>query len=287
MRREFRLWHLFVLIAAVAVPLALATQFPNSRGFGWALAYWVAVVELGIFAWWWTRRFSSGLGVLLMGLVGTCVLAPIVETPRTPSMRSSCQNNLRNIALALAAYEDQYGSLPPAVTYDASGRPMHSWRVLILPYLEEQALYQQYRFDEPWDSPHNLQIAQAMPRIFQCPLSRQRGNLTTPYLAVTGDDTLWPNGVGFERKAIGATGIVTVDKVLLVEVPYSQTLWTEPRDLPVEELPLLWKQRTRRNASAWHRDAGVNIVRFEGNTEQVTADDAAQLYRDAHVHLPK
>jgi hypothetical protein len=55
--------------------------------------------------------------------------------------------------LALAAYKDNYGCLPPAVTYDADGRAMHSWRVYILPYIERQDIYDQYRFDEPWTVP--------------------------------------------------------------------------------------------------------------------------------------
>ena len=59
-------------------------------------------------------------------------------------------------------------SLRPYVA-DATGRPMHSWRVLILPFLEQQSLYEQYDFREPWDGPNNIQLLGNMPDVFSCP----------------------------------------------------------------------------------------------------------------------
>lgn len=280
-RREFHLWHLFVLVGAIAVPLALGTQ---GGEFGILLAYGLVSLEIAFGVWWMTRRiqwaWASFIGLHILVCAG-----PVFNLNRHPRWhQTQCSHNLKQIALALAVYEEVHGSLPPAVTYDASGRPMHSWRVLILPHIEEQALYSQYRFDEPWDSANNLQVAQAMPFIYQCPSSHVPGTFATPYLAVVGDDTLWPDGVGLERKAISAEGIGTSDKVLLVEVPYSKILWTEPRDLPVDELPLLWQQRTRQNASAWHRDGGVHYASLDYSVQTAVEADAAQLYRDAHIH---
>lgn len=83
--------------------------------------------------------------------------------------------------------------LTSAYIADANGKPLHSWRVLILPYIEQESLYQQYRFDEPWDSKHNLAIAEQIPYLFQCPSrsARTRG-LFTSYVAVVGDETMWP-----------------------------------------------------------------------------------------------
>src|SRR4051812_9073955 len=75
--------------------------------------------------------------------------------PREASKRTQCKNNLKEIALALHNYHEAYGCFPPAYIADKDGRPMHSWRVLILPYLDEKPLYLKYRFDEPWNGPHN------------------------------------------------------------------------------------------------------------------------------------
>jgi hypothetical protein len=69
--------------------------------------------------------------------------------------KKASENNLRQITLAFHNYNDVNGRLPPAVVYDKTGKPLYSWRVLLLPYLEQDPIYKQFHFDEPWDSPHN------------------------------------------------------------------------------------------------------------------------------------
>ena len=64
-------------------------------------------------------------------------------------------------------YHDTHGTLPPAAVRDRNGRPLLSWRVLILPYLEQQALFDEFKLDEPWDSPHNVHLLKKMPLIFR------------------------------------------------------------------------------------------------------------------------
>src|SRR5690606_28292508 len=89
------------------------------------------------------------LGLLSSGgLIGFCW--PPVSTKCSLSVRGQCQNNLRQVVLALHGYHVDHGCFPPAYVADAAGRPMHSWRVLVLPYLEEQDLYAAYNFAEPW-----------------------------------------------------------------------------------------------------------------------------------------
>ncbi len=72
------------------------------------------------------------------------------------------------MALAMRNYESAYGHLPPAVVYGENGQPLYSWRVLILPYIEEDELYRQFKLDEPWNSPHNIQLLERMPILYQC-----------------------------------------------------------------------------------------------------------------------
>src|SRR5262249_39817428 len=76
---------------------------------------------------------------------------------------------LSQIVGAMHNYESAHGKLPPAVVYGKDGRPMHSWRVLILPYIEQDALYKEYRLDEPWDSEHNIRLVERMPIIYAAP----------------------------------------------------------------------------------------------------------------------
>jgi hypothetical protein len=107
--------------------------------------------------------------------------------------RSQCRSNLVKIARALRQYEVEHGTLPPAVVVDTNGKPLHSWRVLILPQLGEHGLYDRYHFDEPWDGPNNSRLMSSMPDVFACPAdpdAAAKGE--TNYMVVTGPRTLFP-----------------------------------------------------------------------------------------------
>jgi hypothetical protein len=108
----------------------------------------------------------------------------------------ACETHLRQIGLALASYESSTGRFPPLYVADARGKPLYSWRVLLLPFVEEQHLYQQWRMDEPWDSPHNRSLP--IPSGFSCPVSDHQRQLSrspyTDYLAVVGPGMAWEEG---------------------------------------------------------------------------------------------
>ncbi len=130
-------------------------------------------------------------GLCLCGGVMVALLLPAVQAAREAARRMECSNNLKQIALAMHNYHDVHKCLPAGYISDADGRPMHSWRVALLPYLERQDLYEQYNFDEPWDSPNNMRVAEQMPDVFRCsssPLSGPGAN-TTHYVVVLGDKT--------------------------------------------------------------------------------------------------
>ena len=102
-------------------------------------------------------RFSVRAALLLVILCGLgfgIVIPPLREKRH----QVECAANLTKIGLAMHAYHEAYGCFPPAFVADTRGRPMHSWRVLILPFAGERALYEAYRFDEPWDGPNNRHL---------------------------------------------------------------------------------------------------------------------------------
>jgi hypothetical protein len=101
--------------------------------------------------------------------------------------RSQCAHNLRQIALALHRYEQDHHALPPAYTVGPNGRPLHSWRTLILPYLEQESLYETIDLSKPWDDPVNAAASAARPSVFNCPEDVGPKNTTT-YLAIVGPD---------------------------------------------------------------------------------------------------
>ena len=118
---------------------------------------------------------ATALALLLPLVMLLALLLPAVQAAREAARRMQCSNHEKQIVLALHNYHDKHGALPPLYTVDDEGKPLHSWRVLILPYIEQRSLYEQIRLDEPWDSEHNRQFHDQMPIIYRCP-SMSLGN---------------------------------------------------------------------------------------------------------------
>jgi prepilin-type processing-associated H-X9-DG protein len=178
------------------------------------------------------------LAVLVCGCL-IALLLPAVEAAREAARRTQCNNNLKVIALALQNYHDDHGMFPPAFIPDKNGKPMHSWRVLLLPYMEEKALYDQYNFQEPWDGPNNSKLLMnPMPyayRWYQCPSDPRTGRgpgIWTSYVAVVGPRTAWP-GAPMRKMSEIADG--TANTILVMEDQSTGIPWMEPRDLMLDE----------------------------------------------------
>ncbi|MBN2022443.1 MAG: DUF1559 domain-containing protein [Pirellulales bacterium] len=216
------------------------------------------------------RRGAAGLVVVLV-LFAFCFLLFLTQmNHREASRRSACCSTLRQIGIALHNYHDRYGSFPPVYVADANGRPMHSWRVLILPFLDQQALYDQYRFDEPWNGSHNRALAEAIVREYVCPSRPGGDQLTTSYVAVTGSGTAWPGTRGMSVKGI-RDGLSRT--ILVVEVADSGIHWMEPHDATIEEV-LNAEGRSPAVPSSHHPFDGDYFVRPEMAVGHVlTADD--------------
>jgi hypothetical protein len=137
------------------------------------------------------RTLGELLGVIaILGfLIG---LLPLISSGTSPpARRAQCVNNLKQIALAMHNYHDAYNAFPPQAVTDAHGKPLLSWRVLLLPFIEEDALYSRFKLDEPWDSPTNLPLLALMPTVYSCPsnLTPQPG--MTSYEGVVGLHTMF------------------------------------------------------------------------------------------------
>ena len=189
------------------------------------------------------RRSSGNAGVVIaiiaaIGFFGLCaigvliaLLLPAVQAARGAAQRAQCSNNEKQILLALLNYESAYGSFPPAYTVDANGRPMHSWRLLILPFLEQNAMYAQYDFTQPWDSPANLALTMAScPSVFQCPAHTGPGTGNTDYVGVAGPGTLFD---GSKARTMGEIHDGTSRTLAIVEIANSNIHWAQPVDFDV------------------------------------------------------
>ena len=135
------------------------------------LAFFCAVIDAAAWKPGDRTRFKplQIVGGILFAIVVVTLLLPPVPSAREAARRMQCAVHMRQIGLAFHAYHDKHGYFPPAYTVDEEGRALHSWRVLILPYIEEKTLYEKIRLDEPWDSEYNRQFHSEVPRMFQCP----------------------------------------------------------------------------------------------------------------------
>ena len=172
----------------------------------------------------------------------TTPLAPAENTSPLPGMaanRIRSMNNLKQMGLAFHNFHDTNGHFPANIVDKNTGKPLLSWRVALLPYIEQNALYKAFKQDEPWDSEHNIKLAKSLVPVYSLANQTKRdpqGNCLTPYQAFTGKSTLFEAG-----KKVRFTDVTdgTSNTLLFVEAK-NQVIWSKPDDIPFDpakELP--------------------------------------------------
>jgi hypothetical protein len=156
------------------------------------------------------------------------MLLPAIAKARRAATQTQSFNNLKQFALAMHNYADQHQSFPPAVLYGPDGKTPYSWRVALLPYLEQGPLYEQYKKDEPWDSPNNKLVLAKMPAVFRDPGDPADSTFSS-YYGITGPSTIFSGKEGIKILQI-ADG--TSNTLMLVEAQ-RDIPWTKPEDIPV------------------------------------------------------
>lgn len=143
---------------------------------------------------------------------------------------------MKQLLLAMQQYEDVHGRLPLAALCDNHGSPLLSWRVLLLPHLEHEELYRQFRLDEPWDSAHNRTLLQRMPTVYatppNMPVNVEAEPFTTYYQVFVG------NGTAFENRIRVASLLDFPDgasRTALIVEAGNAVPWTKPVDLAYDE----------------------------------------------------
>jgi hypothetical protein len=208
--------------------LSLVILGSSLTAFGpWGLLWACLLVPFALLF----RRFPVlSLVVILICLV--LVGEPIFLTMERHDVRQAiCRSNMHTIAQALIGYHSMFKCFPPAYMADSQGKPMHSWRVLILPFLDRPDLYGMYKFNEPWDGRGNGKLGAL--KVFVCPSDRSADPNHINYFAVVGPQTVWP---GNESCALDEIKDGTADTIMLVETANSDIQWSEPRDLTLEDV---------------------------------------------------
>lgn len=203
-------------------------------------------------------------GVIVLILAGLAyLLLPSVSTPRWIANEFELRHNLKMVGLALQNYHDTYGSFPPSYVVDSDGQPLYSWRVLVLPFMEESELYDQFHLDEPWSSEHNQSLMAKIPQTYQSPYVpfKEKSDGMTPIRGIV-DEHEWRtilrprSGIALDEipDGVGNTGLAVADPAHLVE-------WTKPEDIdPLALLVLGDLDVTTLN--------GVMVVDEEGRVHQ-------------------
>ena len=174
----------------------------------------------------------SGKGVSAQANIATVgiavgLLLPAVQSAREAGRKAVSMNNLKQIMLTMHNYAASYGSFPPRAIFDKQGKPLLSWRVKMLPYLESQGLYEQFHLDEPWDSEHNKKLIAQMPPQYRNPSSTAPPGTTT-YLAVCGKGLMFD---GTEGRKMAEITDGTSNTIMVVEANDDRAVpWTKPDD---------------------------------------------------------
>jgi hypothetical protein len=185
------------------------------------------------------------------------------------ALRQQSANNLRRIGSALGSYHNRHGHFPPAIIYGKDNKPLYSWRVELLPYLGQEALYKQFRRNERWDSEHNKKLLPRMPAVYAPPFAQGQGALErTWYQVLVGPKAAFEGRRGLARTAF-TDG--TANTWLVVESAVAVP-WTAPQDLPYESgkpLPTI----------GGHFRGGFNAVFADGRVQFFRAGLSAARVR--------
>jgi len=182
----------------------------------------------------WSRLCTAGIVfAILFVLIG--LLLPAQRRACEEGWRIKCQDNMRTLGLALHKYYKVHNSYPPAFTVDADGKPLHSWRTLILPYLGKRyaAVYAKIDLSKPWDDRANEAARLARVPIFECPSAHIPSGSTTYLAIVTPDSCIRPErGRTFDEIVDGLENTIVV-----CDVPFTHAVpWMSPQDTNLEFL---------------------------------------------------
>lgn len=219
----------------------------------------VAIVRNSIKPW----HTGKYVGCVLMIAICGMLLWPVIDE-RKFQQSIACRSHMQQLGFALKAYHQAHGHYPPAYVKGPNGKPWHSWRVLILPYLECMPLYNQYRFNEPWNGPNNSALISEMPAVYSCP-SNWKSRPKTNYLAVVGPQAAW----------LGETPRTAEDfsdacaTIQLVEIADSEISWMEPRDVTLEDALKARDSKGHLSILDSHLGPAGNVAMVDGSVHRL------------------
>ena len=301
----------WIVVLGIIAPLAIARVSKPTRKWvvpwafvatiaAWTLGFWLPdlntydpvrykillplclfIISMGVIVrMWWTSKSERGpvestMLVAFFLFILCAVIAPTgVIHPRSAFWRTQCRNNLYQIGLGFHAYSDAYSTFPPAQL----GRTASSWRIALLPYIDERTVAGMYDLTQTWDSAANVPLQRKQVRSYSCPgrpmSFDSAGRFFTSYVVPTGEETIFSSQQGTPYSAIKDG---TSNTLLIVEACGTEIVWTKPQDVELSSYELSVNGPGSRNGqsdsliSSWHK----------GGAQVLLADGSAHFLSDA------
>lgn len=204
-----------------------------------------------------SQAFRGVAAVIFSAMCLLMVLIQLISRARMEAREAQCRGRLAQIGLAIQNYHAVNGSFPPICVCDHVGKPIHSWRVLILPYCGLTDVYERYDFSQAWNSLKNAALAnevhERVAHMFQCPNDFNARDDWTTFLAIE-------NGGGLDVDRLVVThGVSTRIQPVIMETHQSKIHWMEPRDLSMATA----------RAGIVHQNPESGVVNFLSSDAQI------------------
>jgi hypothetical protein len=232
---------------------------------------------------------AGGILVPFAGILLGYLIADAAWFARDNSMRGQAASKMREIGAAFNDYDAHVGQLPPVALLDTNGRPLLSWRVLLLPYLGERELFKEFHLDETWDSPHNIALLPRMPHVFravQYPADERMPEESSTFCQVfTGKGTIFD---GTQRRTLAQVADEggTSNVILAIEAG-TPVPWTKPADLeydddkPLPPLGGVFPGKRRLNRFGERSVNGFHILLADAHTVFIWRNISDETLRSA------
>ncbi len=214
----------------------------------------------------WKLGLLSVLSIAAIGCVAFALLLPAQRRVRPAAKRTQCKNNIKQIGLALHNYHEHYGTFPPAYTVDSNGKRLHSWRTLILPYVDQGELFNKIDLSKAWDDPVNAEAAKTELYVYHCP-SAPGPNNHTSYVVIVGANTCFP---GAGSKTLSEITDGTANTMMVVEVGSEKSApWMAPMDVDEQFILSVGPKSKVSHTGGLHALLADGSVRFVSSSVDV------------------